>query len=621
MALLDWIIMLGTLFGIVAYGVWKTRKVNSMQSYLLGDRDLPWWTIGLSIMATQASAITFLSTPGQAFESGMGFAQFYFGLPVAMVILAIFFLPLYYRLKVYTAYEYLEGRFDLKTRTLTAVLFLVQRGLAAGLTIYAPAIILSTILGWNLQLTILFIGAIVIFYTVLGGTKAVSVTQKQQMIVILVGMFIAGAIILFQLPEGITFTNTLDIAGKMGKLEVVDFNFDLNKRYNFWSGMIGGVFLFLSYFGTDQSQVQRYLSGKSLTESRLGLLFNGIFKVPMQFLVLFIGILVFVFFLFVKPPVHFNQGNVNDLKGTQSEIIYKDLESQYDRVFENKKVAVNDLLSALDTKDDSQINLAQRELNDLQAQEKLIRDEVKNLIIKENPSAKTKDTDYVFITFIMNYLPVGLIGLLLAVILSAAMSSTASELNALATTTVIDLYKRSIVADKSDDHYLSASKWITIGWGIVALIFASTAGLFDNLIQAVNIIGSLFYGTILGIFLLAFFFQKKDQKSMVLGGFTGAILGAIIFGIYQGKLDVNAALAGGFIGAIFGVFTINQFFKGVSANSVFWGAILGEIGVLLIFYLNSQGYIGISYLWLNLIGCILVIVFALILQSFSRARV
>ena len=617
MALLDWTIMLGTLLGIVIYGVWKTRKVNTVQSYLLGDRDLPWWTIGLSIMATQASAITFLSTPGQAYESGMGFAQFYFGLPVAMVILAIFFLPIYYRLKVYTAYEFLESRFDLKTRTLTAILFLIQRGLAAGLTIYAPAIILSTILGWNLQLTIFFIGIIVIFYTVLGGTKAVSVTQKQQMIIILIGMFIAGITIVFRLPDGISFNNALGLAGKMGKLEVVDFNFDLSKRYNFWSGMIGGVFLFLSYFGTDQSQVQRYLSGKSLSESRLGLLFNGIFKVPMQFLVLFVGILVFVFFLFVQPPVHFNQGNINSLEGTSSALIYEDLNQQYEQVFQNKKLAVNELLTAMDTGDEENISVAQNQIMDLQQQETLIREEVKELIVKENPSAKTKDTDYVFITFIMNYLPVGLIGLLLAVIFSAAMSSTASELNALATTTVIDLYRRNIAKSKSDQHYLTASKFITIGWGLIALLFASTAGLFDNLIQAVNIIGSLFYGAILGIFLLAFFFIGKDARSLVLGSFIGGILGTVLVGVIRESVDLNAALTGGITGGLLGFFMVKQFFERVSPNSVFGGAILGEIAVLYVFYLNTQGVIQISYLWLNLIGCVLVVLFALLLESLS----
>ena len=612
--------MLGTLMGIVLYGVWKTRRVDNVQSYLLGDRDLPWWTIGLSIMATQASAITFLSTPGQAYESGMGFAQFYFGLPVAMVILAIFFLPLYYRLKVYTAYEFLESRFDLKTRILTAVLFLIQRGLAAGLTIYAPAIILSTILGWNLQLTILFIGAVVIFYTVMGGTKAVSVTQKQQMIIILGGMFLAGIIILFQLPERVGFNDVLNIAGKMGKLEIVDFDFDLSKRYNIWSGMIGGVFLFLSYFGTDQSQVQRYLSGKSLSESRLGLLFNGIFKVPMQFLVLFVGILVFTFFLFVQPPVHWNNANLEALEQTEAVVALDDLTQQYDRVYANKTEAVNTLLNAMETDNSASIETAKTNLNNLQDQENLIRQEVKNLIQRELPEAKTKDTDYVFITFVMNYLPIGLVGLLLAVIFSAAMSSTASELNALATTTVIDLYRRKLVSDKSDKHYLQASKWITILWGIIALIFASTAGLFENLIQAVNIVGSLFYGAILGIFLLAFFFEKRDRKSKVLGALTGALLGAVLLGYALGTLTLQIAAIGGLLGGIIGYFLIRRFFNGISANAVFFGSIVAEGFVLYIFYLNSSGQINISYLWLNLIGCILTIIFALTLQVFLNSE-
>lgn len=622
MHIIDWLIMLGTLLGIVAYGVWKTRKVNSVQSYLLGDRDLPWWTIGLSIMATQASAITFLSTPGQAYESGMGFAQFYFGLPIAMVILAIFFLPIYYRLEVYTAYEYLETRFDVKTRQLTAILFLIQRGLAAGITIYAPAIILSTILGWNLVWTILFIGIIVIFYTVLGGTKAVSVTQKQQMIIILTGMIIAALFIIFQLPNDISFNDALGIAGKMGKLEVVDFKFDLSERYNIWSGILGGVFLFLSYFGTDQSQVQRYLSGKSLSESRLGLLFNGIIKVPMQFLVLFVGILVFVFFLFIKPPIHFNTANVSDLKDTPSEIPFQNLERAYDKVYEQKQIAVRELVSALETNNTTQINQAQENIQKIQAKENTIREEVKALIKKESPTAKTKDTDYVFITFVMNHLPIGigLIGLLLAVIFSAAMSSTASELNALATTTAIDLYKRSIVTDRDDAHYLTASKWITILWGAIALSFALVADLFDNLIQAVNIIGSLFYGAILGVFLVAFFFQKKDKKALIVGSLTGAVLGAVIVGLFIGKVDLFASCIGGITGAITGYFLIRQFFTTVGSNAVFWGILLAECCVLGIYYLTTTGALNLAYLWLNLIGCVLVIFFSLLLAAFSQNK-
>lgn len=566
METLDWIIMLSTLLGIVAYGVWYTRKVDNVQSYLLGDRDLPWWTIGLSVMATQASAITFLSTPGQAYEDGMRFAQFYFGLPVAMVILCVFVLPIYYKLKVYTAYEYLEGRFDLRTRTLTAILFLIQRGLAAGLTIYAPAIILSTILGWSLEWTVLFIGALVIFYTMMGGTKAVSVTQKQQMIIILSGMFIAAVILVFQLPPDVNFSQAVGVAGKMGKLNVVDFEFDLSNRYNFWSGMIGGVFLFLSYFGTDQSQVQRYLSGKSLTESRLGLLFNGILKVPMQFLVLFVGILVFVFFQFYQPPIHFNSANLEKLERTEYADELANLQAQHNTLFLTQQGEVRALIDAIDTENESEITAIQGRLAELRTSDKALRSATKDLILEADPASKTKDTDYVFITFITNYLPVGLVGLLLAVIFSAAMSSTASELNALATTTVVDLYRRSFAKDKSDRHYLNASKAFTVAWGLIALIFATTANLFENLIQAVNIIGSLFYGAILGIFLVAFFMKK------------------------------------------------------VGGRAVFVGALIGEAIILIIFTLNSIGIIEIAYLWLNLIGCVLVMGIAWILEQILPNR-
>ncbi len=561
---LDWIVLVGTLAFIVLYGVWKTRKVNTVESYLLGDRDLKWWTIGLSIMATQASAITFLSTPGQAFEDGMRFAQFYFGLPVAMVILAVFVLPIYYRLKVYTAYEYLEGRFDRKTRTLTAILFLIQRGLAAGLTIYAPAIILSTILEWELLWTVLIIGVLVIFYTVAGGTKAVSVTQKQQMIVILSGMVIAAIILMNKMPANVSFNDAVGVAGKMGKLNVVDFEFDLSNRYNFWSGMLGGVFLFLSYFGTDQSQVQRYLSGKSLTESRLGLLFNGIFKVPMQFLILFVGIMVFMFFQFTKPPLHFNNANVQKIYETSAANEYKALETKHDALFEEKQEAINTLITALQKEDEAIIATAQSKVKTLNEENKALRKEAKELILKAAPSAKVKDADYVFINFVVNYLPVGLVGLLLAVIFSAAMSSTASELNALATTTVVDIYRRSLVTDKDDRHYLNASKGFTVMWGLIALVFASTADLFENLIQAVNIVGSLFYGAILGIFAVAFFF------------------------------------------------------KNVKSKAVFIAALIGELIVLIIFALNMYGYIEIAYLWLNMIGCVIVIVVSLLLQSIFR---
>lgn len=565
---LDWLVMLGTLGAIVVYGVYHTRNIKSVQSYLLGDRDLRWWTIGLSVMATQASAVTFLSTPGQAFEDGMRFAQFYFGLPVAMVFLSVFVLPIYYRLKVYTAYEYLEGRFDIKTRSLTAVLFLIQRGLAAGITIYAPAIVLSTILGWNLNLTVLTIGVVVIFYTVMGGTKAVSVTQKQQMIVILAGMFVAAILLVYQLPEGVGLMDAVGVAGKLGKLNIVDFSFDLSNRYTFWSGMLGGVFLFMSYFGTDQSQVQRYLSGKSLSESRLGLLFNGVIKVPMQVLVLFVGILVFIFFFFFQAPIHFNSANLDLVKNnpnTATEV--QRLEDNYDAVFIEKRAAVQTMMEAIRQDNAADIATSTQQVEALQAKDAQLREEVRTLIKSTNKDAKTKDTDYVFITFVINYLPVGMVGLLLAVIFSAAMSSTSSELNALATTTVIDLYKRSWVRNRDDSHYLTASKVFTIAWGILALVFALYADLFENLIQAVNMVGSVLYGSILGIFMVAFF-----QKN-------------------------------------------------VGGNAVFWAALITQTIVLVIFGLDQKEYIQIGYLWLNPIGCGLVMVIAELWQRLTPKSV
>ncbi len=560
MSTLDWLVMTGTLTAIVVYGIYKTRSIDNVKSYLMGDRDLKWWTIGLSVMATQASAITFLSTPGQAYNDGLGFAQFYFGLPIAMVILCVFVLPIYYRLKIYTAYEYLEGRFDLRVRTLTALLFLIQRGLAAGITIYAPAIILSSILGWSLSVTILLIGVVVVFYTVLGGTKAVSVTQKQQMIVILLGMLAAGVVVMYKLPQGIGFSDAIGVAGHLGKLNIVDLKFDLNDRYNIWSSLLGGTFLFLSYFGTDQSQVQRYLSGKSLTESRLGLLFNGIFKVPMQFLVLMVGILVFVFFLFQPPPVHFNSANLDKLRGSPYGTELTRLEANYADINQRNERATLTMIDALRAEDESAIGAARVEVERTLRERKGVATSVDELITAYDSELITEDRDYIFITFIINYLPAGLVGLLLAVIFSAAMSSSSSELNALATTSVIDIYRRSLVTDKDDAHYLAASKWLTILWGVVALSFAAVANLFDNLIQAVNIIGSLFYGVILGIFAVAFFY------------------------------------------------------KSVGGRAVFRAALIGQAFVALTFVASWLEYIDLAYLWLNLIGCVLTIVFAVLLQ-------
>jgi SSS family solute:Na+ symporter len=557
--LVDWIILSVTLISIVSYGTYVTRKNANVTDYIKGGSDSKWWTIGLSVMATQASAITFLSTPGQAFHSGMGFVQFYFGLPIAMVIICVVFIPIYHKLKVYTAYEFLEGRFDLKTRSLAAILFLIQRGLAAGITIFAPAIILSAVLGWDLLTLNIIIGFLVIIYTVSGGTKAVNVTQKQQMIIIFIGMLIAFFMIMSQLPENITFTNALEIAGASNKMEVLDFSFDLSNRYTVWTGILGGTFLMLSYFGTDQSQVQRYLSGKSVRESQLGLIFNGLLKVPMQFFILLIGVMVFVFYQFNASPLNFNP-TVNDAIANSKYISeYQQLEAEHIEIENTKKLLFIDGFQ-LEEKQQIQ-DLNERDLA-IKAKSKLIIDKID----KENTLDKieSNDKDYVFIHFILNNLPRGLIGLLLAVILSAAMSSTASELNALASTTAIDLYKRNVKGEKSDAHYVTASKWFTLAWGIVAISIACVANLFENLIELVNIIGSIFYGNVLGIFLLAFFFKK------------------------------------------------------VNGNAVFKAALITQVLICLIFYfgiynLEAQGLDPIiSYLWLNFIGCILVSFFSLL---------
>ena len=554
---LDWIILIGTLLFIVSYGAWKTRGSKNVTDYIKGGSEAKWWTIGLSVMATQASAITFLSTPGQAFHSGMGFVQFYFGLPIAMIVISMVFIPIYHRLKVFTAYEYLETRFDLKTRSLAAILFLIQRGLAAGITIFAPAIILSAVLGWDLTTLNIIIGVLVIIYTVSGGTKAVSVTQKHQMAVIFAGMFIAFYLIVSYLPADITFSKALKIAGASGKMEVLDFSFNLDNRYTFWSGIIGGTFLALAYFGTDQSQVQRYLSGKSVKEMQLGLIFNGLLKVPMQFFILLVGVMVFVFYQFNASPLNFNPAATEVVKNSVYAEEYLALESKHLEL-ENQKSVVN-LDYGNNLNDESLVDEIQR-LNLLDEEN---REQAKELIkkanISENTEVETNDKDYVFIHFILNNLPRGLIGLLLAVILSAAMSSTASELNALAGTTAIDLYKRNVTVVKSDQHYVTASKWFTLAWGVIAISVACFANLFDNLIQLVNIIGSIFYGNVLGIFLLAFFI------------------------------------------------------KYVKSNAVFVAALITQI-IVIIGWNNDW----MPYLWLNLFGCALVMGLAILIQLFSK---
>lgn len=552
MATIDWIVLFGTLLFIVVYGSWKTRGSQNVSQFIKGGNEAKWWTVGLSVMATQASAITFLSTPGQAFHSGMGFVQFYFGLPIAMVIISLVFIPIYHKLKVYTAYEFLESRFDLKTRTLAAILFLVQRGLAAGITIFAPAIILSAVLGWNLLTLNILIGVLVIIYTVSGGTKAVNVTQKQQMAIIFTGMFAAFFVILSYLPQDISFKKALQIAGASGKMEILDFSFDLNNRYTIWTGFLGGTFLMLSYFGTDQSQVQRYLSGKSIRESQLGLLFNGFLKVPMQFFILLVGVMVFVFYQFNASPLNFNPAATNAVKHSAYAEEYRTLEQKHQDIEAEMKTTQFQFV------DHPESEKIREQIKELNAAEVANREAAKEIILKADQTQETNDKDYVFIHFILNNLPRGLIGLLLAVILSAAMSSTASELNALASTTTMDLYKRNEKSKKGDKHYVTATKWFTFGWGIIAIIVASVANLFDNLIQLVNIIGSIFYGNILGIFLLAFFM------------------------------------------------------KSVKGNAVFRAAIITQI---IIFVVYSFGVL--PYLWLNLLGCFLVMGIAIVLQMFT----
>lgn len=553
MLLIDWIVLTGTLIFIVSYGAYKTRGSKNVQDYIKGGDDTKWWTIGLSVMATQASAITFLSTPGQAFHSGMGFVQFYFGLPLAMIVICMVFIPIYHRLKVYTAYEYLETRFDQKTRTLTALLFLTQRGLAAGITIFAPAIILSAVLGWHLTTLTIIIGVLVIIYTVAGGTKAVNVTQKQQMGVILIGMLIAFFLIVSYLPKEISFTKALEIAGASGKLDILDFSFDFDNRYTFWSGIIGGSFLALSYFGTDQSQVQRYLSGKDVKTSQMGLIFNGLLKVPLQFFILLVGVMVFVFYQFNYAPLNFNPAATDSVLDSQYSDEYRNLEEEHRQIQLEKHEKT--IAYARNTEDPSAANRLESEMIRLNKAELAKREQARQLMVSLDKDIETNDKDYVFIHFILNNLPRGLIGLLLAVILSAAMSSTASELNALASTTAIDLYKRNI-SSKSDAHFLKASKWFTLGWGIIAIAVASIADLFDNLIQLVNIIGSIFYGNVLGIFLLAFFI------------------------------------------------------KYVKSNAVFIAAIITQLIIIILFHLDVM-----PYLWLNLAGCGLVMGLGFLLQT------
>lgn len=549
MSTIDWVVLAAFTLFIVIYGSISTRKTNSIRSYILSNKSTRWKTVTLSIMATQASAITFISTPGQAYTDGMGFVQFYLGLPLAMIILSITAVPIFHRLNVYTAYEYLETRFDLKNRLLGSILFLTQRGLAAGFTIFAPALVLSVILGWNINFTVIIMGILVIIYTTIGGTNAVNKTHILQMAIIFIGMITAFFMIINLLPENIGFNDALKLAGKMNKLNALDFSFDLNNKYTFWSGIIGGTFLMLSYFGTDQSQVQRYLAGSSVTESRLGLLMNGFLKIPMQFFILLIGVMVFVFFQFIQPPLYFNPIEEKNLLESEHSQEYFLLQSKYKEVFEKKLKSSKELLSG---GNDKNISFSKKEeLNLISKEENNLKDEAKKLIKKANPTSDTNDTNYIFLTFVINFLPTGLIGLIIAAILSASMSSTSAELNSLASTTVIDIYKRLIKKDASDTHYLKVSKAATVLWGVYAIGFALFANRLGTLIEAVNVLGSLVYGTILGIFLVAFYFKR------------------------------------------------------VKGTPTFISALIAEIVVLYCFIFTS-----IPFLWFNVISCFLIIILA-----------
>jgi solute:Na+ symporter, SSS family len=563
MSTLDWIVLSSFLTFVVVYGVWKTRGKKDIEGYLLANRSTPWYMVTLSIMATQASAITFLSTPGQAYVDGMRFVQFYLGLPIAMIILSVTAVPLFHRLKVYTAYEYLEGRFDLKNRVLGAALFLIQRGLAAGFTILAPALILSVILGWNIRLTIFVIGGLVTLYTTTGGTEAVNKTHLLQMLIITTGMAAALVMIFRLLPSDVSMLDAAHVAGKMGKLNAITFEFDWRDRYNFWTGLIGGTFLALSYFGTDQSQVQRYLSGSSVAQSRLGLLMNGIVKIPMQFFILYIGAMIFVFYQFVAPPLFFNPVEEAAVKTSVHAAEYSRLETEYESIHREKQLSIREMLSANDAGDEAMVQEAARSVQQSRAEELQLREDALALMRQVNPAADTNDTNYIFLSFVVTFLPVGLIGLVLAAILSASMSSTSAELNALASTTVIDLYKRMFRKDASKRHYLLVSKAATVFWGCYAIMFALFANRLGSLIEAVNILGSLFYGTILGIFLVAFYVKR------------------------------------------------------VGGTATFIAAIAAELMVIACFVFTD-----IPYLWYNVIGCVVLVLLAMLLEAFlPRSRV
>lgn len=561
MSNLDWIVLFLTLLLIVVYGIYKSRNIRNIDGYLLGDRSMPWYAVGLSVMATQASAITFLSAPGLGYSSGMSFVQFYFGLPLAMIVLCITFVPIFHKLKVFTAYEFLEKRFDVHTRALTAFLFLIQRGISTGITIFAPSIILSTILHIDVTLTTLLIGNIVIIYTAYGGTKAVSYTQLLQMSIIFGGLLAAGLMVIYLLPKEIGLSEALHIAGKAGKTNAIDFTFNLNNQYTVWTGIIGGFFLQLSYFGTDQSQVGRYLTGASIKESRLGLLMNGLLKVPMQFCILLIGVLVFMFYQFNSAPLFFNSQETKKLENSIYAQDYTKILEQQAILTQQKEIAVNQLTSGIANKNDKTVEQSTVQLQKINHQTDSLRKNVLSLIQKNDAKADLNDNNYIFLHFVTTTFPNGFIGLLIAIIMLASMGATASAINSLASTTVVDIYKRFINKSSSEKNDLNISRIITLSWGVFTVIIALYASKLGNLLEAVNILGSLFYGTILGIFLVAFYIKQVNGKS------------------------------------------------------VFWAAIITEVLVIIIWKMNI-----VAFLWLNLIGCALVVLIGLLLQKFHKQK-
>ena len=545
MSSIDWIVLILTLLSIVLYGLYKSKNVKNIDGYILGDRSLPWYTVGLSVMATQASAITFLSAPGLAYTSGMSFVQFYFGLPLAMIVLCVTFVPIFHKLKVYTAYEFLEKRFDVKTRVLTAILFLIQRGISTGITIFAPAIILSTILHIDLTITTLSIGALLLIYTIYGGVKAVSYTQLLQMSIIFGGLLLAGILVVHLLPAHIGFSEALHIAGKSGKTNAIDFTLDFENQYTVWTGLIGGFFLQLSYFGTDQSQVGRYLTGSSIRDSRLGLLMNGLLKVPMQFAILLIGILVFAYYQYHTPPLFFNENETNKLEQSIYKEDYKNILAQHELLSTEKKLVVDELTDALAKHEEEKIDGIREKLGGYSTQEKELRANLVDLMKKNDSSAETNDNNYIFLKFVTDVFPKGLIGLLIAIIFLASMGATASAINSLSSTTVIDIYKRFVRKDANETHYLNVSRLATAFWGLFTIGIALYSSKLGNLLEAVNILGSLFYGTILGIFLVAFYIKRVGGKAVFLAAIMTEI---IVFAIW--RLDVVAFLWLNLIGCV-----------------------------------------------------------------------